>query len=105
MPSGCKQFAVVGKKLGRHPGSGRRPGQDRSAAEPEMTAWLATKVRCSTAPTSIRKSRFTPFAPPKAHDDTKADELKKLIESAKPVIQKHLDKAEDIQKKIGKVAS
>jgi putative membrane protein len=41
----------------------------------------------------------------KAHDDTKTDELKKLIESAKPTIQKHLDKAEDIQKNLGKATS
>jgi putative membrane protein len=38
----------------------------------------------------------------KAHDATQNEELKKLIEQAKPVIQKHLDRAEEIQKKLGK---
>jgi putative membrane protein len=41
----------------------------------------------------------------KAHDDTKTDELKKLIESAKPIIQKHLDRAEELQKKLGKATT
>jgi putative membrane protein len=38
----------------------------------------------------------------KAHDATQNDELKKLIEQAKPVIEKHRDRAEEIQKKLGK---
>jgi putative membrane protein len=38
----------------------------------------------------------------KAHDATQNAELKKLIEQAKPVIEKHLDRAEEIQKKLGK---
>jgi putative membrane protein len=38
----------------------------------------------------------------KAHDQTQNVELKTLIEQAKPVIQKHLDRAEAIQKKLGK---
>jgi putative membrane protein len=38
----------------------------------------------------------------KAHDDTQNAELKALIEKAKPVIQKHLDRAEELQKKLGK---
>jgi putative membrane protein len=38
----------------------------------------------------------------KAHGDAKNEELKKLIEAAKPTIQKHLDKAESLQKTIGK---
>ncbi|HEV8456503.1 MAG TPA: DUF4142 domain-containing protein [Gemmatimonadales bacterium] len=38
----------------------------------------------------------------KAHDATQNEDLKKLIEQAKPVIQKHLDRAEEIQKKLGK---
>ena len=38
----------------------------------------------------------------KAHDAAQNEELKKLIEQAKPVIEKHLDRAEDIQKKLGK---
>jgi putative membrane protein len=38
----------------------------------------------------------------KAHDAAQNDELKNLIEQATPVIQKHLDRAEEIQKKLGK---
>ncbi len=38
----------------------------------------------------------------KAHDQTKNEELKALIEQAKPVIEKHLNQAEAIQKKLGK---
>jgi putative membrane protein len=38
----------------------------------------------------------------KGHDAAQNEELKKLIEQAKPVIQKHLDRAEEIQKKLGK---
>ncbi|HEV7367444.1 MAG TPA: DUF4142 domain-containing protein, partial [Gemmatimonadales bacterium] len=38
----------------------------------------------------------------KAHDAAQNDELKKLIEQAKPVIEKHLNRAEEIQKKLGK---
>jgi putative membrane protein len=38
----------------------------------------------------------------KGHDATQNPELKKLIEQAGPVVQKHLDRAEEIQKKLGK---
>ncbi|MFL5402664.1 MAG: DUF4142 domain-containing protein [Gemmatimonadales bacterium] len=38
----------------------------------------------------------------KAHDAAQNEDLKKLIEQAGPVIQKHLDHAEAIQKKLGK---
>jgi putative membrane protein len=38
----------------------------------------------------------------KAHDQAQNADLKKLIEQAKPVIEKHLDRAEEIQKKLGK---
>jgi putative membrane protein len=38
----------------------------------------------------------------KSHDQTKNEQLKALIEQAKPVIQMHLDMAEVIQKKLGK---
>ena len=37
----------------------------------------------------------------KAHDAAQNPELKKLIEQAKPVIEKHLDRAEELQKKLG----
>jgi putative membrane protein len=38
----------------------------------------------------------------KAHDTTQNQELKSLIEKAKPVYERHLEKAEEIQKKLGK---
>ena len=38
----------------------------------------------------------------KAHDQTQTEQLKKLIEQAKPVIEKHLNRAEAIQQKLGK---
>jgi putative membrane protein len=38
----------------------------------------------------------------KAHDQASNEELKALIEQAKPVIEKHRDLAEEIQKKLGK---
>jgi putative membrane protein len=38
----------------------------------------------------------------KAHGATQNQELKALIEKAKPVIEKHQDLAEEIQKKLGK---
>ena len=37
----------------------------------------------------------------KAHGAAQNAELKKLIEQARPVLQKHLDRAEEIQKKLG----
>jgi putative membrane protein len=37
----------------------------------------------------------------KAHDEAQNEELKKLIEQAQPVIEKHLEMAESIQKKLG----
>ncbi|HJR15322.1 MAG TPA: DUF4142 domain-containing protein [Gemmatimonadales bacterium] len=38
----------------------------------------------------------------KAHGATETEELKKLIEQAKPVIEKHRDRAQEIQEKLGK---
>jgi predicted outer membrane protein len=38
----------------------------------------------------------------KAHDAAQNAELKTLIEKAKPVIEKHLDRAIQIQEKLGK---
>jgi putative membrane protein len=38
----------------------------------------------------------------KAHDAAQSPELKQLIEKAGPVIQRHLDRAEEIQKKLGR---
>ena len=41
----------------------------------------------------------------KAHGAAQNEELKKLIEQAKPVIEKHLDRAEELQKKLGKASA
>lgn len=41
----------------------------------------------------------------KAHGDTQNAELKALIEKAKPTIQKHLDRAEALQKSVGKTTT
>jgi putative membrane protein len=38
----------------------------------------------------------------KAHDQAQNEDLKKLIEQAKPVIEKHLNRAEQIQQKLGR---
>jgi putative membrane protein len=38
----------------------------------------------------------------KAHDAAQNEDLKKLIEQAKPVIEKHLDRAKRLQKTLGK---
>ena len=40
-----------------------------------------------------------------AHDATQTEELKSLIEKAKPTIQKHLDRAEELQKSLGKATT
>lgn len=40
-----------------------------------------------------------------AHDDTDNEQLKALIKKAQPVIEKHLDRAEEIQKKLGERAA
>jgi putative membrane protein len=41
----------------------------------------------------------------KAHDQAKNEELKALIEKAKPVIEQHRDRAEQIQKNLGKATA
>jgi putative membrane protein len=41
----------------------------------------------------------------KAHDQAQNAELKALIEKAKPVIQKHLDRAEALQQQLGKATT
>jgi putative membrane protein len=41
----------------------------------------------------------------KGHDQTQTAELKALIEKAKPVIQKHLDRAQAIQQQLGKATT
>ncbi|HET7469014.1 MAG TPA: DUF4142 domain-containing protein [Gemmatimonadales bacterium] len=41
----------------------------------------------------------------KAHDEAQNAELKALIEKAKPVLQKHLDRAESLQQQLGKATT
>jgi putative membrane protein len=41
----------------------------------------------------------------KAHDEAQNAELKALIEKAKPVLQKHLDRAEALQQQLGKATT
>jgi putative membrane protein len=41
----------------------------------------------------------------KGHDETQNSELKALIEKAKPVLQKHLDRAEALQQQLGKATT
>jgi putative membrane protein len=41
----------------------------------------------------------------KAHSEAQSPELKALIEKATPVIQKHLDRAETLQQKLGKATT
>jgi putative membrane protein len=41
----------------------------------------------------------------KAHDQAQNSELKALIEKAKPTIQKHLDRAEELQQSLGKATT
>ena len=40
-----------------------------------------------------------------AHGQAQDEQLKALIEKAKPVIQKHLDQAEKLQEKLGEATS
>jgi putative membrane protein len=60
------------------------PQFDRTYIEQEVTAHKAVLDLAKTA-----------------HDEADNEELKKLIEQARPVIEKHLDMAEDLQKKLG----
>src|SRR6266550_2085506 len=78
----------------------------KPAAEGEMTALKAAPKGSQFDRTYIDQEvgihKAVLDLAEKAHDATKNEDLKKLIEQAKPVIQKHLDRAEEIQKKLGK---
>jgi putative membrane protein len=41
----------------------------------------------------------------KAHGSARNEQLKSLIEQAKPILEKHLEQAEELQKKLGKPAA
>jgi putative membrane protein len=102
------QGLALAKKLGVTP---EAPADDpvKTAGESEMTALQSATKGAMFDSTYIDQEVTIHKAvldlAGKAHDETKTDELKKLIESAKPIIQKHLDKAEDIQKKVGKTTT
>jgi putative membrane protein len=99
---------ALAKKLNVTP---QPPADDpvKTAGESEMTALRSAKKGAMFDSTYIHQEVTIHKAvlelAGKAHDDTKTDELKKLIESAKPIIQKHLDRAEDLQKKLGKATT
>jgi putative membrane protein len=77
----------------------------KPAAEGEMTALKAAPKGPQFDRTYIEQEvgihKAVLDLAEKAHDATQNEDLKKLIEQAKPVIQKHLDRAEEIQKKLG----
>jgi putative membrane protein len=84
------------------------PAEDplKPAAESEMTALKAAPKGPQFDRTYIEQEvgihKAVLDLAEKAHDAAQNEDLKKLIEQAKPVIQKHLDRAEEIQKKLGK---
>jgi putative membrane protein len=78
----------------------------KPAAEGEMTALKAAPKGPQFDRTYIEQEvgihKAVLDIAEKAHDAAQNEDLKKLIEQAKPVIQKHMDRAEEIQKKLGK---
>ena len=102
------QGQALAKKLNVTP---EPPADDpvKTAGEAEMTALQSANKGATFDSTYIDQEVTIHKAvldlAGKAHDDTKTDELKKLIESAKPTIQKHLDRAKDLQKKLGKATT
>lgn len=102
------QGLALAKKLGVTP---EAPADDpvKTAGESEMTALRSATKGAMFDSTYINQEVTIHKAvldlAGKAHDETKTDELKKLIESAKPVLQKHLDRAEDLEKKVGKTTT
>jgi putative membrane protein len=84
------------------------PAEDplKPAAESEMTALRAAPKGPQFDRTYIEQEigihKAVLDVAEKGHDAAQNEDLKKLIEQAKPVIQKHLDRAEEIQKKLGK---
>jgi putative membrane protein len=78
----------------------------KPAAESEMTTLKSTPKGAAFDQTYIEQEigihKAVLDVAQKAHDAAQSPELKKLIEQAKPVIEKHLNRAEEIQKKLGK---
>jgi putative membrane protein len=77
----------------------------KPAAQSEMTALQGAAKGAGFDRTYIEQEIGTHKAvldlAAKAHDAAQNPELKKLIEQAKPVIERHLSRAEAIQKKLG----
>ena len=77
----------------------------KPAAESEMTALQGAAKGAAFDRTYIQQEigvhKAVIDVATKAHDAAQNAELKKLIEQAKPVIEKHLNRAEAIQKKLG----
>jgi len=99
------QGQQLAKRLGVTP---QMPADDplKPAADAEMTALKAAAKGADFDRTYIEHEigihKAVLDLAGKAHDAAQNEELKKLIEQAGPVIQKHLDHAEEIQKKLGK---
>ena len=99
------QGQQLAKRLGVTP---QMPADDplKPAADAEMTALKAAAKGADFDRTYIEHEigihKAVLDLAGKAHDAAQNEELKKLIEQAGPVIQKHLDHAEQIQKKLGK---
>jgi putative membrane protein len=78
----------------------------KAAAQSEMTALKAAPKGAQFDLTYIDQEVAIHKAvldlAEQAHGATQNAELKKLIEQAKPVLEKHRDRAEEIQKKLGK---
>ena len=81
----------------------------KPAAESEMAALRAAPKGAQFDRTYIEQEvaahKLVLDVAGKGHDAAQNEELKKLIEQAKPVIEKHLERAEEIQKKLGKPAA
>jgi len=99
------QGQQLAKRLGVTP---QMPADDplKPAAQSEMTALKGAAKGAAFDRTYIEQEigihKAVLDLAGKAHDAAQNAELKKLIEQAGPVIQKHLDHAEQIQKKLGK---
>jgi putative membrane protein len=99
------QGQQLAKRLGVTP---QLPADDplKPAAQSEMTALKGAAKGAAFDRTYIEQEigihKAVLDLAGKAHDAAQNEDLKKLIEQAKPVIEKHLARAEAIQKKLGK---
>jgi putative membrane protein len=100
---------AAGQQLAQRLGVTPAPPTDdplKPAAQAEMTALQGTAKGAQFDRTYIDQEigihKAVLDLAEKAHDAAQNDELKKLIEQAKPVIEKHLNRAEAIQQKLGK---